>query len=326
MKTPYQLKFYTFLLLALLCLIPGITPQIGLLLGITFALTLGNPWHKRVSHYSKILLQIAVVGIGFGLNFANILNTAQYAAWFTAITIAATMFVGMLLGKLFHVKNKTSLLISAGTAICGGSAIAAMAPTINAKNKHTTVALASVFLLNSGALLLLPIIGRYFEIPKETFGIWAAMAIHDTSSVIGATVDYGSAALALGITVKLTRALWIVPLTFTVSCFRKKKKKSSAPFPAFLLAFLAASLLNTFVPQGAFLWTFGAAIAKQLLTLTLFLVGSGLTRNLIRKVGLRAFAQALLLWIFICITTLLAIKLDWMLNLGALVSIVLSAN
>lgn len=297
-----------------ICSLPLIDAGVGLLMGIGFAVMLGNPWYKKTDAWSKVLLKVSVVGLGFNLNIKNVLTTGGHAVWFTIAAIALTMLVGTFLGRVLGTAKKTSILISTGTAICGGSAIAAMGPAIRAKGHHMAVALATVFVLNGVALLTFPMLGRLIGLTNGDFGVWAAMAIHDTSSVAGAAVAYGQDSVEIGLTVKLTRALWILPLTFVVSYLQRGKTKT--PFPMFLVGFLFASTLSTTFPEGEIYWGFLSSTSKQLLSVTLFLVGVGMTRELLRKVGVRPLIQASLLWLFISIVSLLAIYLKWVPSLG----------
>lgn len=310
MNIDNRIKAALLFLLIIICSLPFIRPDIGLLLGFAFAIIIGNPWYHKTDAWGKILLQISVVGLGFNLNVKNVLSTGGKALWFTIASIALTMFVGIFIGRLLRTSKKTSILITAGTAICGGSAIAAMSPVIKAKSQQMAVALATVFILNGVALLLFPTIGKLIGLTDSAFGVWAAMSIHDTSSVAGAAVAYDPNSLEIALSVKLTRALWILPLTFVVGYLQRGKAK--ATFPLFLIGFLITATLNTAFPQASPLWTFFANISKQLLSVTLFLVGVGLSRRLLQKVGIRPFIQATILWLFISSLSLLAIYLQWL--------------
>ncbi len=250
-------------------------------------------------------MQISVVGLGFGIGIMQVLREGGNSIVYTIIGIAFTIIVGRLLGKLLRVESNTSQLISFGTAICGGSAIAAMAPVIKAKDEEIAVSLATVFTLNAVALLLFPIVGHALQMSQESFGLWAALAIHDTSSVVGAASAYGAVALAVGVTVKLTRALWITPVVLGTALFTKSKQKIK--FPLFILGFIVAAVIRSLVPDWSVVWDGIAACSRQLLVLTLFLIGSGLTREVLKRVGFAPLLQGVLLWLIVSVLTLVAI-------------------
>lgn len=294
-----------FVICLLGCTLPMAGTAFGLMGGIAFSLLLGNPWPKQSSKFSKILLQISVVGLGFGLSLKQIVHTGKQSFVFTIVGITLTLAIGYLLGRVFKTEKNTSLLISFGTAICGGSAIAAMAPVIKSKDEETSVALATVFTLNAAGLLLFPLIGHALSMNQTLFGTWAALAIHDTSSVVGATAAYGSQALAVGTTVKLTRALWITPVVLVVAWMNGSRQKASIPL--FIIGFILAAVIATLLPQFATVWQFLVSIAKQSLVVTLFLIGSGLTRAVLQKVGFRPFLQAVSLWVLVSTVSLMAL-------------------
>ena len=310
-----------FLTLMLACLLPQIHPPIALLMGAIMGLLIGNPFPKRAAAASKSLLKLSVIGLGFGITASQVASVGLDAALYTAIGITGTFGVGWLLVRLIPQSRITALLITAGTAICGGSAIAALAPAVRAKDHETSIALATVFTLNAIALLIFPPIGHALNLSETQFGVWAAMAIHDTSSVVGACDTYGHQALAVGTIIKLTRALWIVPLAFTAAFVIKHKPhhdaddehaQSGAKLPWFLLGFIIAALLRSFVPPINLtpdLTIFEALykIARQSLVLTIFLIGAGLTRSVLRAVGLRPMILALSLWVLASVCSLLAI-------------------
>lgn len=287
-----------------------VTPPIALLLGLLFALIFGKVYPKVNKMMSKYLLQYSVVGLGFGMNFHSSLASGKEGMLFTIISVAGTMLLGWLLGRhLFKLDKNTSYLISSGTAICGGSAIAAVGPVIKAKEGEMSVALGTVFILNAVALFLFPYIGRLLAMSQADFGFWAAIAIHDTSSVVGAGQAYGSEALEIATTVKLTRALWIAPLALITSLiFKSSDQKVS--IPRFVLFFILAMLINTYllgdypqVGQGI------SRIARKFLTLSLFFIGAGLSRDVLKSVGLKSFLLGVSLWFIISISTLLYIIL-----------------
>lgn len=287
------------------CMLPMVGTAAGLMGGIAFSLLLGNPWPKQSSKFSKILLQISVVGLGFGLSLKQLVHTGKQSFVFTIVGITLTLAIGYLLGRMFKTAKNTSLLISFGTAICGGSAIAAMAPVIKSKDEETAVALATIFTLNAVGLLLFPLIGHALGLNQAMFGTWAALAIHDTSSVVGATAAYGSQALAVGTTVKLTRALWITPVVLVVAWMNDSKQKAAVPL--FIIGFVLAAVIGTMLPQFADVWRFLVSVAKQGLVVTLFLIGSGLTRAVLQKVGIRPLLQAVSLWLVVSTVSLAAL-------------------
>ncbi len=300
------IKKVIFIIAASLCFLPFVDPSIALLAGFILTLVLGNPFLAFSQKAVNILLQISIVGLGFGMNLFDAAEAGKEGLVFTVSSIFLTLAVGLLLGKLLSIGKKTNLLISVGTAICGGSAIAAVAPIVAAKEEETSIALATIFILNSVALFLFPVVGELLALSQQQFGLWAAIAIHDTSSVVGAAQQYGQEALKIATTVKLERALWIIPISFiTALLFKNNKKKISIPY--FIFLFVIAMVINTFIPQLSTLNQTIVLIAKKGLTLTLFLIGAGLTIQSIKKVGLKPLVQGVVLWIFISIATLLVI-------------------
>ena len=298
-----------FWLLLLACCVPMVSAPMALTAGLIFGLLIGNPWKNATSTWSRRLLQASVVGLGFGINLPVILQTGKDAFFYTAISISFTMLAGWLLGRLFTTPQRTSTLIAFGTAICGGSAIAAMAPVIKAEAEETGVALATVFTLNSVALILFPPLGHLLGMGQQQFGLWSALAIHDTSSVVGAAAAYGELALAIGTTVKLTRALWIMPSALLAAWFTKSEGK--ARFPLFIIGFIVAAAIKTALPQFEQIWHPLNSIARQSLVVTLFLIGSGLTRELLGKTGLKPLVQGITLWVIVSVTSAAAILLGW---------------
>lgn len=295
--------------LVLVCSLPFVSAPMALTAGLVFGLVIGNPWKNSTSTWSRRLLQASVVGLGFGINLPVILQTGKDAFLYTAISISLTMLAGWLLGRLFKTPQRTSILISFGTAICGGSAIAAMAPVIKAEADETGVALATIFTLNSIALILFPPLGHLLGMGQQQFGLWSALAIHDTSSVVGAAATYGGLALAIGTTVKLTRALWIMPSALLAAWFAKSEGK--APFPLFIIGFIAAAAIKTALPQLEQLWHPLNSIAKQSLVVTLFLIGSGLTCEVLGKTGIKPLAQGVTLWVLVSAGSATAVLLGW---------------
>lgn len=274
----------------------------GLLLGFT----LGNPFIKTTGRVSKYLLQFSVVGLGFGMNLFESLQSGKEGMLFTIVSVISVLFLGLLVGKILGIRLNISYLIASGTAICGGSAIAAVAPVIEAKDDEISVSLGTIFLLNAIALFIFPPLGRLLELSQEQFGMWAAVAIHDTSSVVGAGSAYGTEALQVATMVKLTRALWIIPLALvTALVFRKKEKKISIPW--FILFFVIAMVMNTYLALPESLTSSLIFWAKKGMTITLFLIGSGLSVKALKSVGVKPLVAGVVLWLFIGITSLLAI-------------------
>jgi uncharacterized integral membrane protein (TIGR00698 family) len=295
-----------FVLLLLACAIPGVSTADALAAGILFSLVLENPWPKEMSILSKELLKISVVGLGFGLSISQVVQEGKHSIVYSVVGIALTLTAGALLGRLCKTPPKTASLIAFGTAICGGSAIAAMAPVIKAENEDMAVSLATVFTLNSVALLLFPAIGHLIHLSQHNFGVWAGLAIHDISSVVGATSVYGRQALDIGTTVKMTRVLWIVPVVAIVGW--RNKSNSKIGVPLFIVGFMIAACLRSVFPQYTLqLWNILARISEQGLVVTLFLIGGGLSRAVLCNVGVRPFVQGVSLWIVVSVLTLTAI-------------------
>lgn len=290
---------------AVVCALPWTGTATALIGGAFLSLVAGNPWPKKSAVISKKLLQLSVVGLGFGLSIGEVIRTGRNSLVYTVVGIGCTLALGLLLGRLFRTDWNTSALISFGTAICGGSAIAAMAPVIKAKDEETAVALATVFTLNSAALIIFPLIGHALHLDQHMFGIWAGLAIHDTSSVVGAASAYGAQALATGTTVKLTRAIWITPVVLATAMVMKSEQKATVPL--FIVGFIMAAAVRSLLPQYATAWGTIAAVAKQCLVVTLFLIGAGLSREVLRKVGARPLLQGITLWFAVSVITLAAL-------------------
>ena len=295
-----------FLLLFAAALTPWASPPAALVLGVAFAFAFGQPEPVRVRSATKVLLQASVVGLGFGMDLHKVLQAGAHGLVYTAGGIAFALAAGWLLGRLLKVGAATAYLVSVGTAICGGSAIAAVGPVIAAGQEEMSVALGTVFLLNSAALLIFPAIGRWVGLGQNQFGLWAALAIHDTSSVVGAAVKYGAEALAVATTVKLARALWIVPVCLVTSAFIRSKAK--VQWPWFILFFGVAAALNTALPGAGPLWRGLSAAAKAGLTATLFLIGTGINRDTLGKVGVRPLIQGVALWALVATFSLQLIR------------------
>ena len=285
---------------ALAVLSSWVTPPVALFLGLVFALTCGQAYPTFNKKVSKKLLQYSVIGLGFGINLHASLASGKEGMLFTIVSVFGTLLIGMFIGcKLLKINRNTAYLISSGTAICGGSAIAAVGPIIKAKDSDMSMALATIFILNAIALFLFPALGHWLGMTQQEFGTWAAIAIHDTSSVVGAGAAYGEEALQVATTIKLTRALWIIPLALiTALIFRSEGKKISIPW--FILFFIVAMLLNTYVltaiPQvGQFIY----GIARKGLVITMFFIGASLSIDTIKSVGIRPLLQGILLWLVI---------------------------
>lgn len=282
-----------------------VTPPVALFLGLIFALVCGQAHPKFNKKTSKYLLQYSVVGLGFGMNLQASLASGKEGMEFTIISVVGTMLIGMFIGrKILKVDRDTSYLISSGTAICGGSAIAAVGPVLKAKDSEMSVALATIFVLNAVALFIFPVLGHWLGLDQQQFGTWAAIAIHDTSSVVGAGAAYGEEALKVATTIKLTRALWIIPMAFATSfIFKSKGQKISIPW--FILFFVLALVVNTYLLDGV--PQLGAAIngiARKTLTITMFFIGASLSIDVLKAVGIKPLIQGILLWIIISLSTL----------------------
>jgi uncharacterized integral membrane protein (TIGR00698 family) len=295
-----------FVLLLLLCLFPIISPPIALVLGLVVANLSGHPFLHLNHKATNILLQVSVVGLGFGMNVHSAVAAGKEGFLFTVGSIIVTILLGTLLGKWFNIQKKTAHLISCGTAICGGSAIAAIAPVIQSDEKQTSVALGVIFILNSIALFVFPAVGHWLNMSQNDFGLWCAIAIHDTSSVVGAANKYGAVALQVATTVKLARALWIIPVAL-ITAFVFKNKTSKLKIPYFIGLFILAMVCNTYFSPVASVATYLVSIAKTGLTITLFLIGAGLNRSVLKSVGLLPLLQGVLLWVSIAVGTLLTI-------------------
>ena len=307
-----------YLVTAACCLcLTVISSAYALALGLIFGLGVGNPFFKTSKSLTHRFLTTSVIGLGLGMDLIKVANVGSQGFLYTLIGIAVAIGFGLLLGHLFKTNRNTSLLISVGTAICGGSAIASVAPVLRARPHEISIALGIVFLLNSIALVTFPHIGHYFLMSQEQFGLWAALAIHDTSSVVGASMAYGDQALAIGTTVKLARALWIVPVTLLIGFIVSRQASQSEAqegkrkYPWFILGFLLAAALYTWVPvlrEGAHVLEMGA---KRLLVLTLFLIGSNISREVLKGMGLKPVLQGVSLWVICASLSLFAILQKW---------------
>ncbi|PYF76842.1 YeiH family protein [Pedobacter nutrimenti] len=291
---------------AIFSLMSWMSPPVALLLGILMAQLFVHPFPAWNQKATQILLKVSVVGLGFGMNIFSAAKAGMDGLVFTIVSIMTVLSLGYLIRKVLKINSKTSFLISAGTAICGGSAIAALSPVMKANEKQISVALGTVFILNSAALFIFPLIGQYFHLSQGQFGMWCAIAIHDTSSVVGAASKYGEQALQIATTVKLARALWIIPVAFgTALIFKSPKAKIQIPY--FIGFFILAMLANTYI-QAFHAWApYVLEVSKKGLMLTLFLIGSGLSFSVLKSVGPRPLIQGLALWLFISAGALLVI-------------------
>lgn len=314
-RTIYAALVALLLLFLLLDYIPGmhtlsswVTPPVALFLGLAFALTCGQAFPVFNKKASKYLLQYAVVGLGFGMNLHASLASGKEGMEFTVLSVAGTLLIGWFIGrKCMKINRNTSYLISSGTAICGGSAIAAVGPVLKAKDSEMSVALGTIFILNAIALFLFPAVGHAIGMSQEDFGTWAAIAIHDTSSVVGAGAAYGEEALRIATTIKLTRALWIIPVALITSfIFKSKGQRISIPW--FIFFFILAMLLNTYLlgssETGIAIGNAVNGFARKILTITLFFIGASLSRDVLKSVGARPLLQGILLWAAISFSTL----------------------
>ena len=292
-----------FLFLAAGCLTPWVSPPLALAGGIVVANTLGNPFKAYTGRLTKMLLQASVVGLGFGMSVGSALAAGRQGVLFTVVSIMGTLVLGYLLGRALKINARTSQLISAGTAICGGSAIAAIAPVIGANEEQISVSLGTVFILNAIALFTFPTIGHYLGLTQQQFGLWAAIAIHDTSSVVGAGAKYGPEALQIATTIKLARALWIIPLSL-VTALVAGKKGGKIKIPWFIGYFIGALLMNSYVPAIKPVAPYIVMAARAGLTLTLFLIGAGLSLSALKKVGVKPLVQGVVLWVAISAVSL----------------------
>jgi uncharacterized integral membrane protein (TIGR00698 family) len=285
------------------------SPPLALALGLAFGLFFHHPYKNESRKLSKLLLHASVVGLGFGMNLQEVIRAGRHAFLYTLLSISFTMVVGAALGTLFSVQRTSAFLISTGTAICGVSAIAAVGPVSGATQEQMAVSLATVFVLNSAGLLIFPGLGRMLGLNQVQFGLWAALAIHDTSSVVGAAAKYGTVALSVGTTVKLARALWIVPVTIGTAVARRSKARIQWPW--FIALFVLAAVCNTYAPSSALAYGMLSRLARLALTATLYLIGSGISREALKRVGQGPLLQGIVLWFLVSVGSLWIIRLGW---------------
>lgn len=295
---------YLYYIVAILCLFPFVSAPMALFCGILFSLLkIEKPFQFK--KYSSPILQYSVVLMGFGMNLQQVIEVSSKGIILTACSVLLVFLLGVFLGKILKVERNTTFLISSGTAICGGSAIAAVSPIVGAKDSQISFSLTVVFVLNAIALFIFPFIGHYFNMSQESFGYWSAIAIHDTSSVVGAGAEYGKEALQVAATVKLARTLWIIPLSFLVMFLNRKDNqgKGKIKIPWFILYFIIAILIAGFVPVLQPAYSVLSYIGKRGMVLALFMIGSGFNLSDLKTVGVRPFILGLVLWIIISITT-----------------------
>jgi len=290
------------------CGVPAlvITAPVALLCGLVYAFIFENPYPKFNKKCSKYLLQVAVVCLGFNMNLQESLKSGANGMMFTIVSVIGVMAMGVMFGYWMHINRKTAYLISSGTAICGGSAIAAVGPVLKADTDEMAVALGVIFILNSIALFIFPPIGHLLDMSQTQFGTWAAIAIHDTSSVVGAGETFGEQALQTATLIKLTRALWIIPLAFvTMFIFRDKTGKVSIPW--FIFLFVVAMVINTYVTLPQTFVDIMVWVARRGMVVTLFMIGASLTVKMIKSVGMKPLLLAVLLWIVISVSSILVV-------------------
>ncbi|MBS7253815.1 YeiH family protein [Flavobacterium branchiicola] len=306
----HYLQLAIFAGIIILCLFSIISPPIALLFGVIMVNVFGNPFVEFNGKAISFLLQFSVVGLGFGMNVASAVSVGKEGFLLTVFSIFSTLIFGLLLGKWLKTERKTSHLISCGTAICGGSAIAAIAPVIKSNENQTSIALGVIFILNSVALFAFPFIGHQLDLSQKEFGLWCAIAIHDTSSVVGAANKYGVEALQVATTVKLARALWIIPISLLAAFTFKSETqgtKAKIKIPYFIGLFVVAMLINSYVPAVTLFSGSIVHLAKVGLTITLFLIGATLNISTLKTVGVKPLLQGVFLWIFIAVTSLFII-------------------
>jgi uncharacterized integral membrane protein (TIGR00698 family) len=300
----YKALFFILILAIIIFRLPASS---ALALGLAMGLTVGNPFQKSSRKVMKYLLQASVIGLGFAMNISKVMEAGKDGFVYTLMTISAAMGLGYLLGRLFKVERIISYLVSVGTAICGGSAIAAVSQVLQADDNDISVSIGTVFILNAIALFIFPVLGTYFHLTQQQFGIWSAIAIHDTSSVVGAASHYGDEALQIATTIKLARALWIIPLVILTS-IAFKRQGSPWSLPWFILFFLLASVANSYLKLPEVIVSGLVDAAKRGFSLTLFLIGSGISITAIKKVGARPMLQGVTLWIIVLVTSLYFLK------------------
>ena len=304
-----------FVALGLLAFTPWVTAPVALVAGVIFAVTWGNPFDAQSKKLQTWMLHGSVVGLAAAMKLDVVLRVGAAGVGQTLLGLSLTLGLALILARVLRTEPTTSLLIGVGTAICGGSAIAAVGPAIGAKSHQTSVALAVVFLLNAVALVVFPAVGRFAALTPQQFGLWSALAIHDTSSVVGASMQFGAESLAVGTTVKLARALWIIPLTLVLARFWRRESAASGEKPArpwFILGFLGVAALVTWVPVLQPAGQVVSTVARQVLVATLFLVGAGVSREALKAVGARPIVLGVVLWVIVASATFAGVSAGWL--------------
>lgn len=287
------------------CLLPFVSPAIALLIGLLFSII--GLKSKMATQYTSLTLQASIVLMGFGMNLLQVVDASRSGFFSTALSVVFVMGAGMIIGRLLKIDSKTAILVSSGTAICGGSAIAAVSPVIDAKTHQISFALIVVFALNALALIIFPYIGYYFHLSQEAFGYWAAIAIHDTSSVVGAGATYGTEALEIATTVKLVRTLWIIPLSAFLALMQKNNEDRTMKIPWFIGLFIISIVITYLLPQWQSTFVHLNWLGKKGMTIAIFLIGSGISFSEAKKAGLKSFILGITLWILIGVTSFMVI-------------------
>lgn len=291
-----------YTLVVISCLFLNVSPAIALVIGLLFAFK--GLVNKKFSAYKTSVLQISIVLMGFGMSLNKVIDASKTGFLLTAITVISTLLAGIIIGKLLNLDKKTSMLIASGTAICGGSAIAAIAPVIDAEDNQISFSLAVVFTLNGIALLIFPAIGHYFNLSQEIFGYWSAIAIHDTSSVVGASATFGPKALEVATIIKLTRALWIIPLSIGILMFNKRENSGKINPPWFIGLFIISIIVAHLIPQGKVVFSCMSWLGKRAMVIALFFIGSNMSFAHAREAGAKSFLLGVLLWVFVSVSTM----------------------
>jgi uncharacterized membrane protein YadS len=301
-----KISFFSGLSLAATGLL---NPPLALAAGVAFAILFAHPFERQSACASKLLLQFSVIALGFGIDFSEALHAGRASFLYTAVGIAVAMGLGLVIGRTLKVRPKAAFLIAAGTAICGGSAIAALATITNPNEEELATSLGTIFTLNSVALLLFPVIGFSLHMTQPQFGLWSALAIHDTSSVVGAAARFGPQALTIGTVVKLTRALWIIPVAVLAAVINKGQVRVRIPW--LILFFCLAALAKTWFAGRGFLFAKLSHLGHVGLFMTLFLIGTGISPRIIKRAGPRVMLQGVTLWILVATASLLIIRAGW---------------
>ncbi len=306
MKLSGIASHFLYITALLVCFLPFVTPVMALSLGLVFSVL--NIHQTFYTKYTSLTLQVAIVLMGFGMNLTQVIETSKTGFSLTAGSVILTLTVGLLLGRLFKVDGKITMLIAAGTAICGGSAIAAVSPVIQAKNNQISFALMVVFVLNAFALFTFPVIGHWFNMSQHAFGLWSAIAIHDTSSVVGAAATYGNEALEIATTVKLTRALWIIPVSLVLMVVSKKGAAGKVKIPWFIGLFVLAILVSHYLPMFEMVYSAANLVGHKGMVVALFLIGSSISMSEVKKAGVSSFILGITLWISISVVSFVVIQ------------------